>query len=193
MEESLLNKSDAELVGLSLENKENYSGIIERYKNPLRRYIRRLTSFSDDYVDDILQDVFIRAYINLNDFDISLSFSSWIYRITHNETISSFRKNKKHIDSSNSMSDEDLAEFSSDFDIEKELYKKYFNKVLRDSINELPEKYRSVIILKFIEGKDYTEISDILKKPPGTIATWIKRAKVKLKEILNKKEIKEYE
>lgn len=188
-----LTHDDAYIVKISLENKDNFSLLINRYKDKLERYIRRIASFSDDRVEDILQEVFVKTYINLNGYDQSLSFSSWIYRIAHNETISYFRKNKKHIDATNLISDEDLVYFSSEIHIEKEHYTKEFNKILSDSINELPENYKSVIVLKFIEGKSYEEISDILQKPPGTIATWINRAKTDLKKILDKKGIQEYE
>lgn len=193
MEENLLTEDDINIVKLSLENKDNFSIIIVRYKDRLRRYIKRLTAYSDDNVDDILQEVFIKAYINLNGFDQSLSFSSWIYRIAHNETINFFRKNKKHIDSINLIDDEDLKLFASEIDTEKDFYKEHFKKIFTESINELNPKYRSVLILKFIEGKDYDTVSDILQKPPGTVATWINRAKKELKTILNKKGIEEYE
>ena len=193
MDEKLLHQDDKDIIELSLKNKEGFSIIIKKYEDKLRRYIKRLTSFSDDYVDDILQEVFIKVYINLNDFNKSLSFSSWIYRIAHNETINSFRKNKKHIDSTNFVADEDFFKFASEINIEKEYYKNEFNEFFLESLNELPQKYKSVLILKFIEGKDYETISDILQKPPGTIATWINRAKKELKKILNKKGITEHE
>lgn len=193
MEESLNERDDVYIVNLSLKDKEAFSVLISRYKDKLRRYIRRITSLSPDYVDDILQEVFIKTYINLNGFDQSLSFSSWIYRIAHNETINYFRKNKKHIDAANLIDDEDLDIFASEINVEKEVYKNHFNEVFTESLNELPEKYKSVLVLKFIEGKDYEMISDILQKPPGTIATWISRAKKDLKKILDKKGIKEYE
>lgn len=193
MEESLLNQDDIYIVNLSLQDKENFSVIISRYKDRLRRYIKRLTAYPDDNTDDILQEVFIKIYINLNGFDQNLSFSSWAYRIAHNETISYHRKNKKHIDAVNLIDDEDLKAFSSEINIEKEQYKDHFRKIFSESINELPDNYRAVLVLKFIEGKDYNTISDILQKPPGTIAAWINRAKKELKKILDKKGIEEYE
>lgn len=193
MDKELAHQDDAQIVKLSLENKDNFGILIGRYKDKIERYIKRIAAFSDDRVEDILQEVFVKTYVHLNGFDQSLSFSSWIYRIAHNETISYFRKNKKHIDATNLISDEDLEYFSSEIHIEKEQYTKEFNKILSDAITELPENYKSVIILKFIEGKSYEDISDILQKPPGTIAVWINRAKKDLKKILNKKGIQEYE
>ena len=85
-------KTDTEIVQLSLNNKDFFAILIERYESPLSRYVRRLGVGDNEDVQDLLQNVFIKTYQNLNDFDQDLSFSSWIYRITHNETISFFRK-----------------------------------------------------------------------------------------------------
>ena len=184
--------SDIQLVQASLEHKEAFTFIMQRYKDPLRRYIKRLTSFSEDIVDDILQEIFIKAYVHLRDFDQTLRFSSWLYRITHNETVSYFRKNKKHIDATNALDDDDLHLFASEINIEQEHQSKEFASILAVALRELPEHYRAVLVLKFIEGKDYETISDILQKPPGTVATWINRAKKELRTILIKKGIETY-
>lgn len=190
--DNLENKTDEEIVDLSIENSDIFSYIIKRYKEKLRRYIKRLTYASEDNVDDILQDVFIKAYVNIRSFDPTLKFSSWIYRIAHNESISFYRKKKKHDDTF--LYDEDVIEnISDEIDIEKDFINLEFKKSFTEAINELDEKYRNVIILKFIEGKDYDEISDIIKKPPGTVATWINRGKEKLKVIVKKKGLKRHE
>ena len=90
--ENILEKSDPELVELSLKNKEFYGFLIQKYQDKLKRYILRISGGVYNDADDILQDVFIKVYKNLNDYDPELKFSSWIYRITHNETISFLRK-----------------------------------------------------------------------------------------------------
>ena len=95
MSTKIVEKTDAELVELALENQAYFSDIVYRYQTKLTYYIRRLSNFPDEEIEDILQDVFIKVYKNLNDFDQSLKFSSWIYRITHNEVISKYRKIKQ--------------------------------------------------------------------------------------------------
>jgi len=193
MEEDFDKKSDEELVILSIEDKANFSYVIERYKDKLRRYIKRLTSTNDEYIDDILQEIFIKTYINLKGFDPKLKFSSWIYRIAHNESISFYRKNHKHLESVYYYEDESLESISDEMNVEVEAHRKEFQKNFSQAINELEQKYKDVIVLKFIEGKNYDEISDILKKPPGTIATRINRAKKKLRENIKKKGFDSYE
>jgi RNA polymerase sigma-70 factor, ECF subfamily len=182
-------KSDAELVALSLENQENYAYIIRRYEAQLKRYILRLSSFSREESEDILQDVFIKVYQNLNSFDSGLKFSSWIYRITHNEVISAFRKNKNKSQVISWDVDSKVVEqVVADFDIKKEMD----NNLLAEQIDRVFEtmdfKYAQVLVLRYLENKSYKEISDILQKPENTVATMISRAKKKFKDSIGKKD-----
>jgi len=90
--EDLREKTDEELVALALKDPQVYASIMERYEEKLLRYIMRISVNSKEDAEDVLQDVFLSAYKNLNDFDQDLKFSSWIYRIAHNKVISHFRK-----------------------------------------------------------------------------------------------------
>lgn len=172
------NLSDEELVKQSLANQENYVYLIRRYEKPLLRYVLRLSNFSHDEAEDVLQEVFIKVYQNLNSFNPKLKFSSWIYRITHNQVISSFRKNKKQIKSVSWDIDNDLVQnIRSDFDIKEELDNNHLQKQIKKILDSMDFKYAQVLALKFLENKSYKEISDILQKPEGTVATLINRAK----------------
>ena len=184
--------SDTELVSLSLKDKEVFSQIIERYQNKIYRYVKRISSFSDDNIGDILQNTFIKTYTNLNSFDTSFQFSSWLYRIAHNETISFLRKNKKHIDAT-LLPDDSLEEFMSDVDIEGQQIKTEDSQILWTAIKSLNQKYQDVIILKYFEHKSYDEISDSIQEPPGTVATWISRAKKEIHKFLKKNNYKHHE
>ena len=68
--------TDEELVRLSLENKENFYHLIKRYEWKLLRYIHRLTDITQQESEDVLQDIFIKVYCNLNGFNQNLKFSS---------------------------------------------------------------------------------------------------------------------
>ncbi|MBA7577494.1 hypothetical protein ES708_19347 [subsurface metagenome] len=90
-----------------------------------------------------------------------------------------------------SWEDKDLNNIlESTLDVENTSLQKLTYKQILKIINRLPLKYKDVLILKFMEGKDYREISDILHKPMGTIATLINRAKKSLKQELKKEDIK---
>lgn len=180
-------KTDAELVVLTLKNQDFYYCLVKRYENKLLRYILRISSFSQEDAEDILQDIFIKTYININDFNTDLKFSSWIYRIAHNEVISHYRKAKARPQTVDSETNEELLKIiKSDNDIIRDIDNKILKKTLYKAIGKIDKKYKEVLILKFLEEKDYQEISDILKKPSGTVGTLISRAKKKLREELLK-------
>ena len=121
--------------------------------------------------EDILQDVFIKVWRNLNSFRSDMKFSSWIYRIVHNETISYWRKTRRYLQTSFSEGEK---QFST---VDKHSYNQWQNEdsgrkevqVKSDipnilaHIQNLPQKYKDVMILKFIENMSYQEISDISK------------------------------
>jgi RNA polymerase sigma-70 factor (ECF subfamily) len=78
---------------------------------------------------------------------------------------------------------------ASNEDLAKALERKYTGEEVRSVLNDMDERYREVLVLKFLEEKDYKEISDILEKPMGTVATLINRAKKQFKEETIKRDI----
>ncbi len=153
---------------------------MERYEAPLRRYLMRLTGWGSEEVSDMLQESFIKAYRHLNDYDETLKFSTWLYRITHNQAIDTLRSAQVRPFLS-SFSLEDVEQFvSTDTDTEGQFLRRNDLEQVRQAILDLPILYREVLILRFLEEKSYEEIVDILKKPKGTIATLIKRGRTLL-------------
>ena len=170
-------KTDSEVVELAKENPDYLACLIERYEEKLFYYIRRISYFSKEDIEDILQEVFIKVYKNLNDYEDSLKFSSWIYRITHNHTVDEIRKRggKK---TAISLDKDDLFKFiKSGVNLEKDVATREKMRKVRETMEQMPLKYREPLILRFLEEKSYDEIMDILKKPKGTVATLIKRGK----------------
>jgi len=173
-------KTDVELVGLSLANPDYFLGLIKRYEEKLLRYVIRISKFNREDAEDVLQEVFIKTYYNLNGFDKELQFSSWIYRIAHNETVSAIRK--KVIRPSISLEVEDLVKFGDSFDMTKDIDKTLDREIIDKALSKLDEKYREVLVLRFLDEKDYIEIADILKKPVSTVGNLILRGKKLFKE-----------
>lgn len=158
--------------------------IVSRYQEKLFRYVQRISYFRKDDVEDILQEVFIKVYKNLYDYDDSLKFSSWIYRITRNQTIDDIRKNSR-VSQILSLEENDLGKLiKSSVNLEREFIRKDSLEKIRIAIQNLPQKYREILVLRFLEEKDYEEIMDILKKPKGTVATLIKRGRKLLEKNL---------
>jgi len=175
--------TDEQLVGETLKNTEAYAFLVERYEEKLLRYIMRISTNAKEDAEDVLQDVFLSAYKNLNDFDQDLKFSSWLYRIAHNKVISHFRKVTARPKTTTYEGDSQLLNIlASEEDIARDLERKYTAGEVRGILDLLDKQYREVLVLKFLEEKDYKEISDILEKPMGTVATLISRAKKQFKE-----------
>jgi RNA polymerase sigma-70 factor (ECF subfamily) len=185
-----INKTDEQIVVLTLKNRDYYLCLMKRYETKLLNYILKISNLNREDAEDILQEVFVKAYQNLNDFDLNFSFSNWIYSIARNTTISAFRKKKVRLQTV-SWEDKDLNNIlESTLNVENTNLQKLSYKHILKIINQLPLKYKDVLILKFVEGKDYQEIGDILHKPMGTVGTLINRAKKSLKQELEKEEIK---
>lgn len=180
-------KTDQELVQESLADRHAFAALVAKYEAPLRRYVKRLGINSPEDADDVLQEAFIKAYVNLNDYDPSLPFGAWMYRITHNETISHFRKQR--VRPRTVETEEDLAIFENiadGSDIPAETDKQILKVAVHKSLAALPEQYRNVLVLRFLEEKSYDEIAEILQIPSGTVATYISRGKRELKDMLKK-------
>lgn len=180
------NKSDEELASLVSSQSEAYDILMERYESKLMRYIRRLAKLNEQEAQDILQDVFLKAYTHINDFDSSLKFSSWIYRITHNAVISEHRKwSKRELEPIEEYED-GAKQLMDDINIEEEFDKKLLNDVINKGLASIPLKEREVLELYYLEGFSIKEICDILKKPTGSVATLMRRGKQKLLKFINR-------
>lgn len=191
-EKPALPPSDEELVTLTLRERSFFGFIVERYEAKLTRYIARLGVRNPDDQKDVLQEIFIKAYRNLNGFDTDLSFSSWIYRIAHNEAISWYRKqNVRPEGHLIAQSDEILGLLSAREDAADVAFDERINaSELNKALLSIDEKYREVLILRFFEHKEYEEISDILKIPIGSVGTLIHRGKKQLYNALNHKALR---
>ena len=152
----------------------------------LLRYLRRIMPGLGEDAYDVLQEVFIKTYVNVKGFDTTLSFSSWIYRIAHNEAVNWLRK-KKVRPLTTELGEDDFQTFAESLEVSHGTHEQALTKdaVMR-TLSQMPEKYYTVLVLHFLEGKSYEEISDILTTPSGTVATLIHRAKKQFSTIHEK-------
>ena len=168
---------DKELVIAAKENPDEFQAIVTRYWNRLFFYIRRMSYFSQEDIEDILQEVFIKIYKYLNDYDDKMAFSTWVYRIARNATIDEIRKRKTR-PTTIWLEDEDLLKvMKSSLNQERQHFNKDSIEKIKKIIMNMPDKYREVLFLRFIEEKSYEEIMDILRLPKGTIASLVNRGR----------------
>jgi RNA polymerase sigma-70 factor (ECF subfamily) len=179
--------SDQDLVTKTIQNKQVFAAIVQRYEAPLLRYISRLGCKDASAAQDLLQEIFVKTFVHLNDYDHTLQFSSWIYRIAHNEIVSYFRKERSRPSVLTRADDFFLFEnIADDVGLTDQKNQRHSVLEIQAALDRLEPRYRDIIVLKFFEEKSYEEISDILQIPQGTVATLINRAKKKIKSYLER-------
>jgi len=173
------------VLALQKGDKEKFGVLMERYDKKLSRYGAKFLS-SKENIEDIVQDVFISAFQNINDFDSSLKFSSWIYRIAHNAFVNGLKKQQKSpllgLDLDTLVSHAVVYEDP----IAQEKEYEEMKKMIAIGLEGVKSKYREVLVLHYLEEFSYKEISDILQIPTGTVGIRVMRGKDALKKIYEK-------
>ena len=178
-------------AGTTVTNIQNFEEIIAENESKI---FNTIYSFVGDYEDalDLTQETFICAYRSIGKFRQESSISTWLYRIAINLCKKSYNKRKKW-DSvfTSSLDDPETGRQAARFASEDEsagdiLEADEEESIIRSEIYALPEKHRSVIILKYLQDLSYEEMADILGCSIGTIKSRLSRAKEKLKSRLGK-------
>lgn len=183
---------DDVLVNEALSGREDsYRKLVDKYQKPLFFHIRKMIK-ETELVDDLVQEVFMKAFHNLNTYSNEYAFSTWIYRIATNHTIDYLRKKKLQtlsIDQPYKTKDGDMEIQLPDesFSTDQPVMKKERKAIVQDAIDNLPEKYRLVIEMRHMEEKSYQEIAEILDLPLGTVKAHIFRARELLYKALKDK------
>ena len=166
---------------------EAYGILIDRYEGKLSRYARRFLSRPDD-ITDLVQDVFTRAYINLQSFDPDQRFSPWIYRIAHNLFVNELRRKERRGGFGIFDADVILPQIPARETADEATLRAELTDELQTVIDDLKPKYREVILLFYYEDLSYEEISQILKIPKTTVGVRITRGRAQLETLLAAKE-----
>lgn len=173
--------SDEKLAKQCLENNQYFNELIDRYTEKIRRYIARITGNWTES-EDITQDVFFKAFKNIASFDPKMSFSAWIYRIAHNESVNFIKKHYRY--KNVEFNDEIKNKLMEDNTALKKIFSSENAKTVRDALLKLNARDREILELSYFEDKSYLEIADILKMHKNSIGSTIKRAKDKLRKII---------
>ena len=165
-----------------------FGEIVELYKDKVFQICFRMIGNRHE-AEDLAQEAFVRAYINIQSFNIQMKFSTWLYRIATNLCIDRLRKKKPdyHLDAEIAGTEglNMYSQIAADIMMpEEELESLELQESVQAIILQLPEKYRSVIVLKHIEELSLKEISEILDLPIGTVKTRIHRGREALRKQL---------
>ncbi len=183
---------DIELIKRALEgDQQAYYEILKRYRAPIYNLLYRMVRNKID-TEDLVQEAFIKAFSSLSSFNDDYAFSTWLYKIAINNCIDYFRKKKlktlpidRPIESKDGDIKRELPDAS--YRPDKNLLSKEKDELIENAIQNLPEKYRTAIILRHHEDKSYEEISEIMNIPLGTVKARIFRAREMLKKELKHK------
>ena len=159
-----------------------YIELVNRYKDKLTNFVFYFLK-DEEHSEDIVQETFIRLYEKKHYYKEIAKFSTWIYTIARNLANTELRKKSRTkimylSQMSNYKKDYDLK--SSDPELNKNIENEFLMKEIHAAIDKLPENYKSVIILRDIQGLDYEQISNIIGVPLGTVKSRINRARLQL-------------
>jgi len=170
---------DEELAALVQHGDADAFGqLVGLYEAKLKRYARKFLRFEDD-IEDLVQDVFIKAYTNIQSFDVRRRFSPWIYRIAHNTFVNELKRKGARGDTLFDF-DTVLPFLASPDTADAMTLSDELRTRLDALLDGLSPKYREVIILYYIEELSYEEMSDVLKIPVTTVGVRLKRGRDKL-------------
>jgi RNA polymerase sigma factor (sigma-70 family) len=181
-------QEDRQLIDMALQGDEKaFETLLNKYRNLVFSIMIKMVRNHQE-AEDLTQEAFMKAFNSLSSFNDEFAFSTWLMKIASNNCIDYLRKRKLRTYSIHEpiqYKDEKIEIDIPDHEPtpEKHLLQNERAEMIQTAIDELPERYRYVILLRHKEEKSYEEISEILNLPLGTVKAQIFRAR----EILNKK------
>jgi RNA polymerase sigma-70 factor, ECF subfamily len=186
-----VNADDDRLIAECLKGDTAAFGVlVTRYQNRLYNTIFRLVDNSED-AQDVVQEAFLNAYQSLDSFKGDSLFFTWLYRIAVNTAISYKRKQRvmARIDAGRNgepgIEPLDPSELNRPgFGLEQE---EQGHRVQR-ALARLSPEHRAVLVMKDMEGQKYETLAEVLQVPIGTVRSRLHRARLELRELLEKSE-----
>lgn len=180
------------LVLILGDKKKEFEKIVITYQDKVYALSYQLTGNHAD-AQDLAQEVFVRAYLNLDKFRFEADLGTWLHRITINVYLNSRRKNKKDKDNVAYSLDEPLPTeegevarelAATDTDPQEVLATKEKQRYIRQALESLTPEYRAVLVLREFQGLSYEDIAKVLGCSLGTVKSRLNRARQALKEKL---------
>ena len=181
---------DADVAALARQGREGaFRELLARYERPVFSLVYRMVR-DRTLAEDLAQEAFIRAFAAIASYDPRFKFSNWIFKIANNHTIDYIRKRKletvsiegsPHAGSADEEARTSLVVQSTGESPHEYVENLELGAQIEQAIGALRPEYRSVILLRHVEGHSYEEIAEILDLPLGTVKTYLHRARAELK------------
>lgn len=179
--------TDQQLVVLAREgDSDALEVLLDRYRGGLHRLCLSRTGGNADDADDLMQDTFIKVFMNLDKYDPSYTFGQWIYTIARNTFVDYMRRRRDDliIELEPSAGRMAVNPPSSDASPEERVINTQRGAQLESYLEGMNERYRTLIRMRFFEERTYEEIASELAIPLGTVKTQIHRAREQLCRLL---------
>jgi len=176
---------------------EAFETLIKKYESKVYTIASHMLSHGED-AKDAAQDVFLKVYRSLGAFRGDSRFSTWLYRVTNNVCLDYLRKKNRRDLSLEYETEGDEGEsrtldIPADLNIESAVESGEFRSLVRKAIDMLPDQHKSMIVMRDVQSMSYSDISELLGLPEGTVKSRINRARASLRKIfLETRELKEY-
>jgi RNA polymerase sigma-70 factor (ECF subfamily) len=188
---AVANADSALILRCQADDAAAFNEIVARYKNRVHNYVSRMVGPGSD-AEDLTQETFVRAYLNIRSFQSRATLNTWLFRIATNICIDFRRKTARPRAMTVSLQRDDFdEEIETERDIPDEKYNPqiaFLNKELGvqldDALRALPDKLRTVVLLHDIEGLAYEEIAAIADCPLGTVKSRLFNARMALRQKL---------
>jgi RNA polymerase sigma-70 factor, ECF subfamily len=188
-EKGTVNPDDQRLIAECLQGRSAAFGeLVRRYQDRLFNTVHRLVGNAED-AQDVVQDAFIHAYQSLRSFKGDSQFFTWLYRIAVNTAISLKRKQRVVYSLRGGHAEDggsepiDHSEFSRP---EHALEKTEQVRRIQEALHRLSPEHRTVLVMKDIDGQKYEAMAEVLDVPIGTIRSRLHRARIELRDILER-------
>ncbi len=171
--------SDEELVGQIQEGDIfAFEQLVKRYQSKLLGFVYHIIR-DEQAADDIVQESFINLYKTIDRVDRSKKFSSYVFSIARNTTISHIRKYKKEVPL------DDILASSEEESLYAQIVQAEQSHTIRGALSKIPVQYQKVIRLYYFEDLSYEEVAKSLALPINTIRTHLRRGKDMLRDLLS--------
>ena len=172
--------------GAVFHNKRAFDQLGRKYHAPVRRFFLNQTLGDEQLSDDLAQDTFIKAYVNITKFKGISSFSTWLFRIAYNVFYDYCRKMKNEKLEMSNVDIQTCAEsaFSNHPNSSSLISNSSLKMDIYQALSLLKEEERTCITLQLIDGQPIDKISDITGMPQNTVKSHLKRGKDKLTDFL---------
>ncbi len=179
--------SDQEILDSVIRgNQADYGIIVDRYKNKAFSLLKRMLKNEQD-AEETLQDCFLKAYNSLSSFKGEAKFSTWFYRIVYNTALTKLSSKKRKTENEMSSVD-DHFDLKSDYDF-RSSEKKDLSVFVNDLVNQLPERFATVINLYYLNEMSCEEISEILEISVSNVKVVLHRSRNALKDLIVEKDL----